>query len=67
MSMSGKEMKKLLLGEDSEGDSEVDEDSEEFKALMLKKNEVKELKRSATPTNNKAPPNKKSRLVIVSY
>jgi len=59
----GKEMKKLLFpDEDSDGDSEVDEDSEEFKALMLKKNEVKEQKRSATPTNTKAPSSKKARL-----
>lgn len=63
------EMKKLLLqqGEDESG-SDVDENSEEFKALMLKNktnNIAAESKRerSSTPTSNgKEPPSKKQKL-----
>jgi len=63
------EMKKLLLQQgDDESGSDVDENSEEFKALMLKNktnNIAAEAKRerSSTPTSNgKEPPSKKQKL-----
>lgn len=62
------EMKKLLLehGEDESG-SDVDENSEEFKALMLKNkantiSKESKLERSASPAKNgKEPPSKKQK------
>lgn len=63
------EMKKLLLQQgDDESGSDVDENSEEFKALMLKNKSANatsdsKRERSSTPTiNGKEPPNKKQKV-----